>query len=166
MSLLVPDSGLLFWMLLSFGVVFFILAKYGFPVITKMVDERKKYIDQSLNAAREATTQLATIKTQSESILLEARKEQVNILNDAAATRDRIIKEAKNKAISEGQKQLDEVKKQIQAEKEEAIRDIRRQVALLSVDIAEKVLRVNLDEEHEQMAMIERLLDEVTISKS
>jgi len=166
MSLLVPDSGLLFWMLLSFGVVFFVLAKYGFPVITKMVDERKEYIDQSLDAAREATTQLATIKTQSEAILLEARKEQVNILNDAAATRDRIIKEAKDKAIAEGQKQLDEVKKQIQAEKEEAIRDIRRQVALLSVDIAEKVLRVNLDEEHEQMAMIERLLDEVTISKS
>ena len=81
MSLLLPDSGLLFWMLLSFGVVFVVLAKYGFPVITKMV--------------------------------------------------------------------------------EEAIRDIRRQVAVLSVDIAEKVIRKNLDEEHEQMEMIDRMLDEV-----
>ena len=96
MSLLTPDSGLLFWMVIVFGIVFVILAKYGFPVITRMVDEAKK---------------------------------------------------------------------QIQAEKDSAISDIRRQVAVLSVDIAEKVLRKNLDDEKEQMEMIDRLLDELTVSK-
>lgn len=166
MSLLVPDSGLLFWMLLSFGVVFFILAKFGFPVIVKMVDERKEYIDHSLEVAKEANIQLANIKVESETILTKAHEEQLRILNEAIATRDRIIREAKDEALTEGQKQLNEVKKQIKAEKEAAIRDIRRQVAVLSVDIAEKVLRKNLDEEHEQMEMIDRLLDEFTVSKS
>lgn len=161
MSLLVPDSGLLFWMLLSFGVVFIILAKYGFPVIVKMVESRKDYIDQSLDAAKEANRQLSAIKSESEAILAKAHEEQTRILNEAAATRDRIIQEAKEQARMEGQKQLEEAKRQIAAEKEEAIRDIRRQVAVLSVDIAEKVLRKNLDKKQEQMAMIDRLLDEV-----
>lgn len=166
MSLLVPDSGLLFWMLLSFGIVFFLLAKFGFPIIVKMVEERKAYIDHSLEAAKEANSQLANIKIESETILAQAHEEQVRILNEAVATRDRIVREAKDQAIEEGQKQLDEVKKQIKLEKDAAIRDIRRQVAVLSVDIAEKVLRKNLDEKHEQMELIDRLLDELTVSKS
>ena len=166
MSLLVPDSGLLFWMLLSFGIVFFLLAKFGFPIIVKMVEERKAYIDHSLEAAKEANSQLANIKIESETILAQAHEEQVRILNEAVATRDRIVREAKDQAVEEGQKQLDEVKKQIKLEKDAAIRDIRRQVAVLSVDIAEKVLRKNLDEKHEQMELIDRLLDELTVSKS
>ena len=164
MSLLTPDSGLLFWMVIVFGIVFVILAKYGFPVITRM-DERKQYIDKSLLAAREANEQLANIKADSEMILAKAHEEQARILNEAVATRERILKEAKTQAQVEGQKLLDEAKKQIQAEKDSAISDIRRQVAVLSVDIAEKVLRKNLDDEKEQMEMIDRLLDELTVSK-
>ena len=164
MSLLTPDSGLLFWMVIVFGIVFVILAKYGFPVITRMV-ERKQYIDKSLLAAREANEQLANIKADSEMILAKAHEEQARILNEAVATRERILKEAKTQAQVEGQKLLDEAKKQIQAEKDSAISDIRRPVAVLSVDIAEKVLRKNLDDEKEQMEMIDRLLDELTVSK-
>mgnify|MGYP000836520244 CR=1 FL=1 len=148
MSLLLPDSGLLFWMLLSFGVVFVVLAKYGFPVITKMVEGRKTYIDQSL-------------KEESEALIAAANKEQGRILREAMHERDKIIVEARKQAEAAAQKELDEVKKQIQQEKEEAIRDIRRQVAVLSVDIAEKIIRKNLDEKHEQMEMIDRMLDEV-----
>ena len=144
MSLLTPDSGLLFWMVIVFGIVFVILAKYGFPVITRMVDERKQYIDKSLLAAREANEQLANIKADSEMILAKAHEEQARILNEAVATRERILKEAKTQAQVEGQKLL---------------------VAVLSVDIAEKVLRKNLDDEKEQMEMIDRLLDELTVSK-
>ena len=166
MSLLVPDSGLLFWMLLSFGIVFFVLAKYGFPVIIKMVNERKEYIDRSLEVAKEANEQLANLKAEGETIMAKAHEEQARILNEAAATRDRIIKEAKEQARIEGDKMMEEVKRQIQAEKEDAIRDIRRQVAVLSVDIAEKVLRKNLDDENKQTEMIDRLLDELTVSKN
>ena len=166
MSLLVPDSGLLFWMLLSFGVVFAVLAKYGFPVIIKLVNERKAYIDNSLKVASEANEQLDNLKQEGELIIAKAHEEQLRILNDAAATRERIIREAKEKAQSETTKMLEEVKLQIQAEKNDAIREIRRQVATLSVDIAEKVLRKNLDNDIEQTAMIDRLLDEITASKN
>lgn len=167
MSLLVPDSGLLFWMVLSFGIVFFVLAKYGFPVITKMVEERKQYIDHSLIVAKEANEQLANIKAEGERILAQANKEQALILKEATEARERIVHEAKQQARIEGNKLLEEARRQIQTEKEDAIRDIRRQVAILSVDIAEKVLRKNLDTDKEQMAMIDRMLDELTnVSKN
>lgn len=166
MSLLMPDIGLLFWMLFAFLIVFFVLAKFGFPVITKMVNERKSYIDNSLVAAKQANEQLANLKAEGESILAKAHEEQARILNETAKTREQIVAEAKNQARVEGNKLLEEAKKQIEAEKEDAIRDIRRQVATLSIDIAEKVLRKNLDDESKQTDMIERLLDEVNISKN
>ena len=152
MGLLTPDPGLLFWMIIVFGVVFFILAKYGFPVIIKMVEDRKAYIDNSLKAAREANEQLANVK---------AEGEQARILAEAAATRDRIIKDAQNRAISEGDRLMIEIKKQIETEKESAIRDIRRQVAVLSVGIAEKIMRNKLADAKEQEELIDRMLDEM-----
>ena len=161
MSLLLPDSGLLFWMFLSFGIVFVVLAKYGFPIIVKMVEGRKTYIDQSLEVAREANAQLSKLKEQGEALVVAANKEQGRILKEAMQERDKIIHEARKQAETAAQKELDEVKKQIQIEKDEAIRDIRRQVAILSVDIAEKVIRKNLDDKREQMEMIDRMLDEV-----
>jgi len=166
MSLLLPDSGLLFWMLLSFGIVAFILVKYGFPVIIKMVESRKTYIDESLLVAKQAYEQMAVVKAQGEVIVEDARREQVKIMNDAAQTRDLLIKDAKEKAGLEAVKLIAEARKQILIEKEDAIRDIRRQVAELSVDIAEKVLRGQLEKKDEQMDMINRLLDEINISKS
>ena len=162
MSLLVPDSGLLFWMVLSFGIVFVVLAKFGFPIITKMVEERNRYIDHSLEIARKAHEQLANIKAEGESILAQANEEQVRILKEAGVARERIVHEAREQARMEGEKLMTEVRHQIQMEKEDAIRDIRRQVAILSVDIAEKVLRKNLDTDQEQMQMIDRMLDELT----
>ncbi len=161
MGLLTPDPGLMFWMIIVFGVVFFVLAKYGFPVIIGMVEERKAYIDDSLKAAREANEQLANVKAEGEKVLAQAREEQARILNEASATRDRIIKDAQERAMLEGQRLMDEMKKQIETEKESAIRDIRRQVAVLSVDIAEKIMRSKLADEKEQMELIDRMLDEM-----
>jgi len=131
MGLLTPDPGLVIWMIIIFGVVFFVLAKYGFPVIIKMVEDRKAYIDNSLKAAHEANEQLANVKKESDKILIKAREEQARILKEASETRDHIIKEAQEKAIAEGQRLMEEVKKQIETEKESAIRDIRRQCCLL-----------------------------------
>ena len=164
--LLQPEAGLLFWMFLSFGIVFAVLAKFGFPIITKMVEDRNAYIEKSLDAAKEANKQLAQIKEQSEAILASAREEQVKILKDAESTRTRIINESKELARAEGLKELAELRKQMKLEKEDAIKDIRRQVADLSVDIAEKIIRNNLNSNTEQMAMIDRLIDESMVSKS
>jgi len=166
MSLLLPESGLLFWMLISFGIVVLILAKYGFPIILKMVESRKTYIDESLLLAKQTYEQMAVVKSQGETIVDNARREQVQIMNEAAQTRDLLIKDAKEKAGLEAIKLVEEARKQILIEKEDAIRDIRRQVAELSVDIAEKVLCGQLEKKTEQMDMINRLLDEINISKS
>ena len=165
MDLFTPDAGLLFWMLLSFGVVFFVLAKWGFPVITRMVDDRKLYIDESLEAAREANEKLAHIKTESEAILKEAREEQAKILKEATLTRDRIIEEAREKARLEGQRLLEETRIQLNNEKEAAMRDIRRQTAEIAIGVAEKIMRNNLTTERQHMDLVERLVEEVEKKK-
>ncbi|MCR5130881.1 MAG: F0F1 ATP synthase subunit B [Prevotella sp.] len=164
-SILTPDLGLLFWMLLAFLVVFFVLFKYGFPAIVNMVEGRKQYIDESLKKAHEASERLQNIKQEGEAILQEARDRQAQILKEATETRDAIVQKAQDQARNEGARLLSEAKAEIESEKQQAIRDIREQVADLSVQIAEKVLREKLSTDAEQMKMIERLLDDVTAAK-
>ena len=158
--LLTPDPGLIFWMLISFGIVFFILAKFGFPVIVKMIDERKAFIDKSLDAAKSANERLAGIQEESERILKQSRNEEIRILKEAQETRSKIIGEAKEQASIEAGKLITEAKKAIQKEKEMAIRDIRNQIADLSLNIAEKVLRRNLENPPAQHELVRKLIEE------
>ena len=162
MSLLLPDSGLLFWMTLVFLVVFFVLWKWGFPSIIKMVNERKEYIDESLAKAEEANLRLANIQKQGEELLMEAREKQAQILREASETRDPIVGQAQEKAHEESARILSEAKAEIESQKQAAIRDIRAQVAELSVQIAEKILQKELSTSAEQTQFIDRLLDDVT----
>ena len=164
MSLLLPDSGLLFWMTLVFLVVFFVLWKWGFPSIIKMVNERKEYIDESLAKAEEANLRLANIQKQGEELLMEAREKQAQILRDVTNTRDAIVVQAQEKAHEESARILSEAKAEIESQKQAAIRDIRAQVAELSVQIAEKILQKELSSSAEQVQLIDRLLDEVASS--
>ena len=162
MDLLIPSTGLLFWMSLTFLVVLFILWRFGFPVITDMVNERKAFIDESLQKAHDANERLANIQKEGESILQEAREKQAQILKEAAETRDAIVEKAQDKARQEGARLLDDAKLAIEQEKKAAIADIRNQVATLSVEIAEKVLRQQLKGDQAQMELIERMLDDVS----
>lgn len=164
MSLLLPDAGLLFWMTIVFLVVFFVLWKWGFPSIIKMVNERKEYIDESLAKAEEANLRLANIQKQGEELLMEAREKQAQILREASATRDTIVGQAQEKAHEESTRILSEAKAEIESQKQAAIRDIRSQVAELSVQIAEKILHKELSGSAEQTQLIDNLLDEVTSS--
>ena len=165
-SILTPDIGLLFWMFLAFVVVFFILAKFGFPAIIDMVENRKKYIDESLRKAHEASERLENIQQEGETILQEAREKQSLIMKETAETRDAILEKAQEEAREESTRLLADAKKQIEVEKQNAIRDIRIQVAELSIQIAEKVLREKLSSDEQQMGMINRLLDEVSEAQS
>jgi len=160
MALLTPDFGLLFWMLISFGCVFFILAKFGFPIIVKMVEERKAFIDQSLETAKMANDRLAGIKEEGDLILNKTREEEMRILKDANEMRNKIIQDAKDQAAIEAGKLVAEAKTAIQREKEMAVRDIHNQIAALSIDIAEKVLRKKLDDESAQMELVNKLIKE------
>ena len=163
-SILTPDPGLLLWMLAAFLVVFVVLAKFGFPAIIGMVEKRKNYIDESLRKAHEATTRLENIKQESESILQEARDKQVAILKEAANTREAIVEDARVKAREESARIISDAKAEIESQKQAAIAAIRQQVALLSVEVSEKVLRKKLDTDQAQMDYIDRMLDEVVSS--
>lgn len=166
MSLLTPEPGLLFWMTLSFGIVVVILVKYGFPIILKSVDQRNNYIEESLKSAREANEELAKVKETSELILADARKDQKVILKEATRISEQIMNEARENAITESDKILAKARTQINADKEEALKSIRSEVTKLSITLTEKILREKLSNEKEQMGMIDRLLDEIEISKS
>ena len=162
MNLMLPDSGLLFWMTIIFAIVFFILAKFGFPIITGMVDKRAKRIDDAIAAARKAEESLAGLAKEQERLLAEARAEQARILQEAAAQRDNMIAQAQEQAKEEAKKIIDEAKVRIQEEKEAALRDVRKEVAIMSVAIAEEVVRKELSTDKGQMELIDRMIEEMS----
>ena len=164
MSLLLADSGLVCWMTLVFLVVVFIVWKWGYPSIIKMVNGRKEFIDESRGKAEEANLRLANIQKQGEELLMEAREKQAQILREASETRDTIVGQAQEKARAESARILSEAKAEIESQKQAAIRDIRSQVAELSVRIAEKILHKELSGSAEQTQLINSLLDEVASS--
>ena len=162
MNLVTPDSGLLFWMVVIFGLVFFLLWKFGFPVITEMVEKRNATIEKSLKDAHEIEARMGQMVEEHARMLDEARKEQSAILKEASETKERILAEAKEQARAEADKILADARTQIAAEKESALRDVRKEVALLSVSIAEKILRKDLSVDEAQREYIDKMVDETT----
>ena len=161
MNLITPDFGLLFWMTLIFAVVFFILAKFGFPIITGMAEKRADRINESLRKAEEAERKLAELSQTCEQMLAEAQQKQAAILREASATGDQIVAKAKEQAQEEATKVLENARIQIAAEKESAMRELRREVARISVSVAEKVVRRELSEGAAQADYLNTLVDEV-----
>ncbi len=165
MSLLLPDFGLIFWMTLSFGIVFFLLAKYGFPMIVRSVEKRREYIDQSISAADEANRQLANVQAEGKALLAEALAQQQKVLREAEKIKEQILAEAVETARKESARMQEETRKQIRLEKEAALAALRSQVAILAVDVAEKVLRGELKDKEPQLELVDRLLDEMRSEK-
>ena len=166
MSLITPDFGLFFWMAIVFIIVLAILWKWGFPSIVNMVNSRKEFIDDSLRKAHEANERLANIQKEGEAMLQNAREKQAQILKDAADTRDAIVVKAQEKATNEGSRLLNEAKAEIEAEKQNAIRDIRTQVAEISIQVAEKIVREKLSSNESQMELINKLLNDISVGKN
>ena len=162
MNLLLPDSGLLFWMTIIFAIVFFVLAKFGIPVITGMVEKRRTRIEDAIEAARKAEDAIAHLNQEQERILAETRAEQAQLMKDAAAERERMIAAAKGQAMAEAQKIMDDAKMRIAEEKEAALRDMRREVAILSLAVSEQVIRKELGPEEGQKQLIDKLVDEMS----
>ena len=162
MNLLLPDSGLIFWMTIIFAIVFFVLAKFGFPMITGMVEKRKTRIEEAIEAARKAEDAIAHLNQEQERLITQTREQQAQLKKDAAAERDRMIALAREQARVEAQKIMDEAKVRIQEEKEAALRDVRKEVALLSVTIAEKVVRKELSTDNGQMELIDRMINDLS----
>ncbi|MBR3531198.1 MAG: F0F1 ATP synthase subunit B [Bacteroidaceae bacterium] len=161
MNLLTPDPGLLFWMVLSFLIVFFLLAKYGFPIIVDAINKRKEFIETSLVSAKEANERLATIKEEGEKLLAEAKTQQKEIISAAMQEKQKILLAAQDEARSSAQQIVDDAVARIAAEKEKALREVRSEVATLAIDIAEKVLSEKMSSSAEQKKAIERMIEKL-----
>ncbi len=161
MSLVTPDIGLLFWMVVIFGIVFFLLWKFGFPIITDMVEKRSAHIDESLKLAREAEIRMQDLAREQQQLIDQSKLEQTRILQEATRTRAEIIAKAEQEAAGKAEQLLRKARTEIEAEKESALRDIRKEVAELSVGIAEKVIRKELSSDKAQMDYVDRLVDEI-----
>lgn len=162
MNLMLPDSGLLFWMTVIFAIVFVILAKFGFPIITGMVEKRTRRIDDAIAAARKAEDSLAGVVQEQARLLEEAKAEHARILQEAAVQRDAMLAKAHEDAREEARKMIEDAKVRIQNEKEAALREVRKEVSVLSLAIAEKVISKELSTENGQKELIDRLFEETS----
>ena len=161
MGLLQPEAGVLLWMTLAFAVVFIVLARYGFPVIVRAIEERKAYIDRSLEEARAAERKLRELDAEGQAVRAAAERERGRILREAAETRDALLAEARRKADEEGARIVAAAREKAEGEREAILQDARHQVALLSIAITEKMLRERLDDEASQTRLAEKMLDEM-----
>lgn len=164
MKLLTPDLGLLFWTLLSFLVVFFILAKYAWPSIVKGLKDREKSISDSLATAEKVKAEMAQLQSENEALLAKAREERALMLKEAREIKDKIINEAKDQAKLEANKIVVEAQAAIQSQKMAALTDVKNQVGTLVIEVAEKILRRELANKADQEMYIKQLSNEVKLN--
>ena len=164
MDLVTPDIGLLFWMLISFSIVLFLLRKFAWKPILSALHEREESIDTALSQARNAREEFALLKVKNEEFLKEVQEERDEILKEARDTKTTIVADAKNRAKEEADRMIKQAREEINSEKHAAMAEIKTQVASLSIQIAEKILRSELSEEKKQKALIDNLLDEVKLN--
>lgn len=165
MELFTPDFGLIFWMFVAFAVLFFLLWKFAWPAILKMVNERADLIDKGVEYAHEAKKNLDTAKEQSEAYMADARRRQAEMLREADKMKTQIIEEARTAARAEAQKEMDAAKLQIQQQQKEAQQQLRNQVSEMALEIAGKVVKNQLADNKAQSALVENLLDELDSKK-
>lgn len=164
MDLVTPQIGLLFWTVLIFLVLVFLLAKFAWKPILKMVEERTKNIEDALNSAENAKKEMAGLKAENEQIMKEARAERDKIVREAREMKDKIIEESKETAKAEADKILAQARKLIDDEKRAAMNELKDQVASLSIEIAEKILIKELSDKKKQAELIDDILQQSNLN--
>ena len=164
MDLVTPGIGLIFWSALFFLILLFILGKFAWPAILTAVKARNESIRQALDAAERAKVEMAQLQADNEKILAEAKAERNALLKEAKQVKDNLIAEAKEKAAAEAKKIVQNARETIQSEKTAAINDMKEQIASLSVDIAEQILRDKLQESKAQKELLDKLIKEADLN--
>ncbi len=159
-SLVEPAFGLIFWMTLSFGIVFFLLAKFAWKPILKALHERESSIEDAIGEARKAREEVDAMKAGNEDLLREARAEREQMLKEARDIRDKEIAEAKGRAKAEGDAMLARAREEIRNEKNAAITEMKNQVGELSIEVAERILREKLGDKAAQQALLDKVMKE------
>jgi F-type H+-transporting ATPase subunit b len=154
MSLLTPNPGLIFWMLVVFLMVVFILAKFAWKPIIKGLKDRENEIQGALDLAERTKAEMLQLKSDNQKLIAEANALRDRILREAKEASERMIAEAKDKATAEGQKVIEAARETIRNEQQAAVSKLRREVATLSLEIAEKVLGRELSDKESQEKLI------------
>lgn len=164
MGLITPDPGLFIWMIVSFLIVFFILKKYAWKPVINALKNREKSIENALHQAEKVKLEMEKLQSDNQKLLAEARIERDKILKDARQMKDKIIEEAKGQAQEEAKKLVESARLSIQNEKKAAIKEIKDQVAVLSVQIAEKLIKDKLSVDSGQSDYIDKLLNQIKLN--
>jgi F-type H+-transporting ATPase subunit b len=164
MELIKPGLGLIIWMTISFAFLLWILARYAWKPILKMLKEREDSIDQALHAADRAKEEMKQLVFSNEKLLKQAKEERDSILAEARKIREKMIDEARIKANEEAQRVVDSAKERIENEKMAAITDLKNQMASLSIEIAEKILKVELAQGKKHEELIGKLIKDINFN--
>ena len=164
MDLITPDVGLLFWTLVSFTILYLILRKFAWGPILGAVNEREEGIRNALLLAEKAREEMAALKSQNEDLRKEALVERDSLLKEAREIKDKIVAEAKNTAKEEGERIVESAREVIINEKMAAVTEIKNQVAALSIEIAEKIVKEKLSTDEKQKALVDGLVKEINLN--
>ena len=164
MDLITPGIGMIFWSTLFFLVLLFILGKFAWPAILAAIKARNESIRQALDAANKAKEEMAQLQADNEKILAEAKAERYALLQEAKEVKDKMIADAKEKATEEAKKLVQNAREAIRTEKAAALNDMKEQMAHLSVDIAEKILKVKLANDKAQKELVDKLINEADLN--
>lgn len=164
MELLTPHFGLFAWTLIAFLIILFVLKKFAWKPILSMLNERETKIAQSIAAAENMKKEIADMKAENDILLAQAREERSQILKEAKEAKDRIINEAKDKAKDEAAKIISDANAQILQSKNKAITEVKNQIGLLTIGIAEKVIKKNLSSDKEQQEYIQQLTSDIHLN--
>lgn len=164
MDLVTPDVGLLFWTLISFFVLLFLLRKFAWKPILGAVNNREEGIKDALAAAEKARQEMENLHADNERILKEARLERETLLKEARDIKSKMISDAKDEAQNQANKMIEQAQAAIESEKKAAMAELKNQVASLSLEIAEKVVRKELSNKDSQIKLVESMLDDTKLN--
>ena len=164
MELLVPEFGLVILQTIAFLLLMFLLAKFAWKPVLAAIKEREQSIDEALNKAELAKQEMTRLTAQNEELMKEARFERDRILKEAKTLKDSIVHEAKTQAHNEGAKLIEKARIEIENQKKAALAELKNQVSTLSLDIAERVLRNQLQDKAKQQELVTNLLKDVELN--
>lgn len=164
MDLVMPELGLLFWMLVSFSLLLFILKKFAWKPILKALSDRENSIDEALKAAEAAKNEMVKLHADNQQILAEAMLQRDKIVKEASDMKESIISEAKNKAIIEAEKVMENARIAIEREKVAAIDEMKNAIAVFSINIAEQILKEKLTDDKQQKELVKKYVDQINVN--
>lgn len=163
-SVLKPDPGLFLWTVIIFGLFWLLVGKFAFGPITDAIRKRESDIQDALDEARNAKTEMESLKSSNEALLREAREERSKILKEAKELKDSIISEAQGQAKVEAAKILDSAKAEITNQKNAALAEVKNEAGKISLEIAEKVLKRELDSGKSQEEFVNSLVSQIKLN--